>query len=135
MSEIKLKFIGRLNKKLLGKYANKISNTNVILTDERLEHILSTHKRDYNLFCDFLPSILDKPDFILDDNKNLDTIILLKKINVLDKYVRVVVKLACQNDRNHPNNSIITMMELNDRTWHQTLKNRGNIIFQLDKCE
>ena len=59
-----------------------------------------------------------------------DTIILMKHIDEINRNGRIVIKLAVENDGKHPKNSIITLMELNDRTWKQTLKNRGNVIFE-----
>ena len=46
------------------------------------------------------------------------------------KNARVVIKIAVAEDEKHPKNSIITLMKLNERTWKQTVKNRGDIIFQ-----
>lgn len=54
----------------------------------------------------------------------------MKHIDEINRNGRIVIKLAVANDEKHPKNSIITLMELNDRTWKQTLKNRGNVIFE-----
>lgn len=43
---------------------------------------------------------------------------------------RNVVKLALGQDEEHSKNSIITLMKLNDRTWNQTINNRGKIIWK-----
>lgn len=63
----------------------------------------------------------------------------MKEIGKLDlnKIGRIVIKIATKDEeQKHPKNSIITLMELNERTLKQTLKNRGEIIFGgLDKCE
>jgi len=61
---------------------------------------------------------------------NVNTIILLKKIMGAGKNARVVIKIAVAEDEKHPKNSIITLMKLNESTWKQTVKNRGDIIFQ-----
>ena len=54
-------------------------------------------------------------------------------ISEIKKNGRMVIKIAVAEDVKHPKNSLITLMKLNDRTWKQTIKNRGNIIF--DKNE
>ena len=66
--------------------------------------------------------------------------IYLKQVKNIEKNGRVVIKLALGQDKEHNKNSIITMMKLNNRTWKQTLKNRGKIIWKnknkkLDKNE
>ena len=103
----------------------------VILTKERLEgHILITHKDDYNQLSGYLKHIIEDPDIILDDNRYENTIIVLKRISKIKSYARVVIKVAVSEDIKHTKNSIITLMKLNDRTWKQTLKNRGDVIFK-----
>lgn len=44
-----------------------------------------------------------------------------------------MIKLALGNDKEHGKNSIITLMKLNRRTWNQTIKNRGKIIWKSRK--
>ena len=78
----------------------------------------------------YLKNIIESPDLILSDNRNEDTIILLKRINEIEKNGRVVIKIAIAEDKEHSKNSILTLMKLNERTWKQTIKNRGNIIFK-----
>ena len=40
------------------------------------------------------------------------------------------------NDKMYNKNSIITLMRQRDKSWEQTLKNRGKIIYKkLDKSE
>ena len=125
-----MQHIGKLDVSRLGKYKYKIITTDVVLTDERLyQHILIEHPTEYEQLRKYLKNIIESPDIILDDNRNINTIILLKKIPEIQKNGRVVVKIAVAEDNQHPKNSIITLMKLNDRTWKQTLKNRGDIIF------
>lgn len=138
-NEVKnLQYIGKLDVDKIGKYQRNIIMDEVILTDERLkEHINSKHFKEYKQLMPYLTDIVENPDIILDDNRNKNTIILLKEISEIHKNGRVVVKIAVAEDEKHSKNSIITLMKLNDRTWKQTLKNRGDIIFQktLDKSE
>ena len=132
-----LKFIGKLNINNLSLYKDIFITDEVILTNERLyRHILIYHSSEYKQLKPYLKNIVEDPDIILNDNKNNNTIILLKKLPEINKNGRVVIKIAIADDNKHPKNSIITLMKLNDRTWKQTLKNRGNIIFKkLDKNE
>ena len=56
--------------------------------------------------------------------------IFLKEINEISNCGRIVLKLSLGKNTVYNKNSIITLMGLNKRTWNQTLKNRGDIIFQ-----
>jgi len=136
-----LQYITKLDRNKLEKYKKELITEEVILTDERLyEHILIFHENEYKELRPYLKSIIDNPDYIIEDNRHEDTMIYLKQIKNIEKNGRVVIKLALGQDKEHNKNSIITMMKLNNRTWNQTLKNRGKIIWKnknkkLDKNE
>ena len=48
----------------------------------------------------------------------------------MKKNGRVVIKLSLGHDEEHNKNSIITLMKLNKRTWNQTIRNRGKIVWK-----
>ena len=127
----KLQYITNLDRKKLGIYENKLITEEVILTDERLyEHILLFHEDEYKQLKPYIKRIIEEPDYIDEDNRHEDTMIYLKEIDDIGKNGRVVIKLALGKDKEHNKNSIITLMKLNKRTWNQTIKNRGNIIWK-----
>lgn len=136
-----MQYITKLDRNKLEKYKKRLITEEVILTDERLyEHILLFHENEYKELRPYLKSIIDNPDYIIEDNRHEDTMIYLKQVKNIEKNGRVVIKLALGQNREHNKNSIITMMKLNNRTWKQTLKNRGKIIWKnknkkLDKNE
>lgn len=136
-----MQYITKLDRNKLEKYKKELITEEVILTDERLyEHILLFHENEYKELRPYLKSIIDNPDYIIENNRHEDTMIYLKQIKNIEKNGRVVIKLALGQDKEHNKNSIITMMKLNNRTWNQTLKNRGKIIWKnknkkLDKNE
>jgi len=132
-----LQYIGKLDIEKLGKYNEKLVTDEVVLTDERLyNHILIYHKKKYEQLKKYIKDIIQEPDYIIEDNRHADTMIYLKQIQEITKKGRVVIKLALGYDKEHSKNSIITLMKLNDRTWEQTIKNRGKIVWKkLDKNE
>lgn len=126
-----MQYITNLDKNKLGKYKEKLLTEEIILTDERLyEHILLYHEEEYKQLRPYIKSIIDNPDYIIEDNRHKDTLIYLKHIHSIEKSSRVVIKLALVQDNEHNKNSIITLMKLNKRTWNQTIRNRGKIIWK-----
>lgn len=126
-----MQFVANLDEKKLGKYKEELITREVILTDERLnEHILIRHKKEYNELKTYIKDIIEKPDYIIEDNRHKETLIYLKYIKDIDKNGRIVVKLAIRTDEEHCKNSIITLMQLNERTLKQTITNRGKIIWK-----
>ena len=126
-----MRYLTNLDKNKLGIYGNKLITEKVILTDERLhEHILLYHKEEYKQLEPYIKSIIESPDYIVEDNRHEDTMIFLKKCDSIGTNGRIVIKLALGQDEEHNKNSIITLMKLNERTWNQTIKNRGKIIWK-----
>ena len=126
-----MQYITKLDKKKLGEYEKRVITEDVILTEERLyEHILLFHEDEYKQLRPYIKNIIENPDYIVEDNRHEDTMIYLKQIEDIGKNGRVVIKLALGQDEEHNKNSISTMMKLNKRTWNQTIKNRGKIIWK-----
>jgi len=75
-----LQYIGELNVELIGEYKDKIITNELILTDERLyEHILIYHEEDYKMFNKYILEVIQFPDYVIEDNKHLNTLIYLKE--------------------------------------------------------
>ena len=126
-----MQYITKLDKKKLGEYEKRVITEDVILTDERLyEHILLFHEEEYKQLRPYIKNIIEDPDYIVEDNRHEDTMIYLKEIDAICKNGRVVIKLALGKDDEHNKNSIITLMKQNKRTWNQTIRNRGKIIWK-----
>ena len=126
-----MQYITKLDRNKLGEYGKMLITEEVILTDERLyEHILLFHEDEYKQLRPYIKNIIENPDYIVEDNRHMDTMIYLKQVKEIEKNGRVVIKLALGQDKEHNKNSIITMKKLNKRTWKQTIKNRGKIIWK-----
>ena len=124
-----MQYIGKIDINKLGVYKYDLITDEVILTNERLyQHILIYHKSEYEQLEKYIKDIIEEPDYIIEDNRHSDTMIYLKQIGNLKG--RVIVKLALGQDKEHNKNSIITIMKLNGRTWKQTIRNRGKIVWQ-----
>lgn len=124
-----MQYIGNLDINKLGIYKDELITDEVILTSERLyQHILIYHKLEYKQLEKHMKNIIENPDYIIEDNRHSDTMIYLKRIGNLKG--RIIIKLALGQDEEHNKNSIITIMKLNDRTWKQTIRNRGKIVWQ-----
>lgn len=118
-----MQYIGKLDTKKLGKYKEKIITDEVILTDEREEHIRKRHLEDYETYIKYISDIIEKPDYILEDVNNEDTILLLKTINNNGEKVQVVVKLQTVIQEVNKCNSILTFWHIRDRNYKSTIRN------------
>lgn len=95
-----MQYIGQLDKNKLGKYKDKIKTLDVIITNERIEHI---------------KKVLEYPDYILEDRKNINTIIMIKNIINNNKNYTMIVKLNTNKDYKEKSNTIISFWNISKK--------------------
>ena len=125
--------IGILDNNKLGKYAEKLATFNVVLTSERREHIQKRHPNDYIKYIKYVSTIIQKPDYVLEDIDNKDTIILLKTIN--GENIQMIIKLQTDIQNKDKSNSIITFWHIRDRNYKSTIRNNKVIYKNIDIYE
>lgn len=122
-----MQYIGKIDKQKIGYYANKISNDEIVLTEERKLHIYEEHKKDYELIMKNIKGGVLNPNEVLKDNKNKDTLFFISKIDT--KNLNVVIKLNTTNSEEHPNNSIMTAWLIRDSNLKK-LREKNEIIYK-----
>ncbi|MBQ9763261.1 MAG: hypothetical protein IJV92_02750 [Phascolarctobacterium sp.] len=126
------KLIGKLKIEQLQNCFSKIVTNEVILRNDRAEHIIT--RRGEEFFLNYAPlfaSIVENPDYILQDNKP-NTVLMCKKIQDKNKSINLVVRLAVEDDNPNYKNSIITAVAEKDKRFKQRLRNMGIIFQKLD---
>ena len=128
------KIIGKLDSRKL-KYKENIINEEVILTEERKEHIKERHEQQYDELSPYLGDVIQNPDYILKEQQHSDTIILLKEIISGELRIKLIIKLAIGKDKGKKH-SIITFWKIRLRDYMKTI-DKSEIIYQkvLDKNE
>ena len=63
-------FICKLNTDILEQEFGILATDELIITDERDEHIKERHADDYNLFHQCVLDVVQIPDLVLKDSKN-----------------------------------------------------------------
>ncbi|WP_249337233.1 minor capsid protein [Streptococcus pseudopneumoniae] len=97
------------------------NNSRIVLRPERLEHILEGHSDIGDDVEGIVRGVIKKPDMILIDHKNDNSILVLGKS--LENSVNVVVRLSNTDF----DNSIITAMRVSDKTLKRLLKKNKKI--------
>lgn len=121
-----MQYIGKIDKHKLGIYI--ITNNIVVLTKERIEHIKKRHPKDYDKYIKYIPYIINDPDYILEDSGNIDTILILKKLNEENKNIQIVVKLNTTNNKTKYN-SILTFWQIREKNYIKTIQH-NRIIYR-----
>lgn len=100
----KYQFIGKLNTEFLEIEFGKLATNELILTDERDEHIKERHAQDYNLFHKCVYDVVNIPDVILRDSKNQNTVFYIKYIE--ETHLNIVIRLSFEIEGNDKKNSL-----------------------------
>ena len=102
-------------------YFDFFNNSRIVLRPERLEHILEGHSDIGDDVEGIVHEVIKKPDMILIDHKNDNSILVLGKS--FENSVNVVVRLSNTDF----DNSIITAMRVSDKTLKRLLKKNKKI--------
>lgn len=115
--------VGKIDKEIYKCITEDIVSDEVIITDERIGHIMERHPNDYERFCSYIPEIVSSPDYILRANKP-DTATRLKEITNNGEKFQLVLRLKTSRDKTEYKNSVITFLNVNERTWKKYLRNK-----------
>ena len=73
-----MKVIGCLEKEKYRCMSEHLITNEVIITEERIQHIQERHPGDFERYVSYLKQIIENPDYILEANKP-NTAVLLKE--------------------------------------------------------
>lgn len=100
-----------------------IKSNEVIITDERIQHIKDRHPNDYEAYCGYMREIISNPDYIIEANK-ANTALLLKSFSENGEQFKTILRLVTSSDNPEFKNSIITFMKINEKEWQRLLRNK-----------
>jgi hypothetical protein len=125
MAEIRK--LGTLNTQPLEKEFGKLKTDEIIITNERIEHIKLRHPEDYLLFEQYGVVAVENPDVIIKDCKNENTVFLVKKLE--DTNLNVVTKLILDTDEENYKNSVMTFYRIRNRNLKK-LENKNKTLYK-----
>lgn len=123
-------FICKLNKDLYRVVTGDIASDEVIITEERIEHIKKRHPNDFEMFAGFFAETINDPDYILEGNTER-TFLLLKEILQENRPVKLILRLKTSQDPDEYKNSIITFTRT-DRKEFMRLLAKKKILYKKD---
>ena len=118
-----MKLVGKINREIYKCITEDITTDEVIITDERIEHIKERHPDDYERYYSYLSYIITAPDYIIKANKP-NTGVVLKEIQENGEKIKLVLRIKIENDPAEYRNSIISFWKIGEQTWKKTLKNK-----------
>ena len=116
-------YIGKIDVNIYKCVTEDIVTDEVIITDERIQHIKDRHPNDFEIYYNFMQQIVRNPDYIVEANKP-KTALILKGFNDGTKTFKTVMRLVTSSDNEGIKNSIITFMKINEKEWNRLIKNK-----------
>jgi hypothetical protein len=113
IDEMQIQDLGKINIELLEKKFGKIQTDEIIITNERIEHIKTRHPEDYELFNKYGISCVQSPDLIISDEKNKGTVFMVKKLS--ETNLNVIVRVVLEEDNSSLKNSVMTFYRIRDK--------------------
>lgn len=105
--------LGNINISVLEKEFGKLQTSEIIVTGERIAHIRERHFIDYELFEKYGAQCVQNPDYIIKDNKNENTVFMVKRLPNIN--LNVISKLALDTDKSGLKNSVMTFYRIRER--------------------
>ena len=120
--------VGKIDKDIYKCITEDIVTDEVIITDERIQHIKERHPEDYERFCSYIPEIIANPDYIIEANKP-STAVVLKEFEKQGEKFKLVLRIAVKSDPKDYKNSVISFWYVGDTTRKKTIKNK-NVLYR-----
>lgn len=116
-------FICNLDPNIYKVITTSIVTTQVIITDRQLEHIRERHPDISESVIEQLEKIISSPDYIIETDMP-STANILKHLEINGKGYQLILRIKTDSDPVEFQNSIITLMSVNEKRYRQYLRNR-----------
>lgn len=122
-----IKLLGTIEMDPLVKEFGEVRTNEVIVTRERLRHILERHPDDFELFETYGVECIENPDYIIKNNKNEGTIFVVKKLG--DTNLNAIVRVVLEKDQEELKNSVMTFYRIRDKNLKKLIK-RNKLLYK-----
>lgn len=118
---VKVHTVGKINRDIYKCITDDIATDEVIITDERMEHIRERHPLDYKMVIESMADAIRNPDYILNDER-ANTGLVIKSLH--ESNIQVVLRIHTSKDEAGYKNSIISCWRISERRLKNYLRNK-----------
>lgn len=104
-----------------------IATKEVVITDERIQHIKDRHPNDFERYEKYMVEIIENPDYIL-QSEMPNTAFVLKEIMEAGERFQLILRLKVSSDPQNYKNSVITFLKISEKKWNKYLRNKKNTL-------
>lgn len=118
--KIEATVLGNVDTSSLTPVFGNLQTTEVIVTNERIQHIKERHPNDFQLFQQYGASAISAPDLLIQDSKNTGTVFVVKKLP--ETNLNVILRLALDTDHPGYKNSVMTFYRIRQKNLEKLLQ-------------
>lgn len=96
----------------------------VVITDNQIQHIIERHPEAYNNAIEFINKAIQEPDYIINDDKHINTGLVVKRISSEKEQLLLVLRMCTSRDPKEYKNSIITSWSISEKRLQNYLRNK-----------
>ncbi len=115
--------IGKIDPQKYRVVSEAIRTDEVVITDERIQHIKDHHPNDFERYSQYISKMLESPQYILEDSVP-NTAVILQHFVENDEHFRLILKLAVVGDDPVKKNSVITFLKISEKKYKKYLRNK-----------
>ena len=115
-----MKVIGYLDREKYRCMSEHLITNEVIITEERIQHIQERHPGEFARYVSYLKQIIEDPDYILEANKP-NTAVLLKEFEQQEERFKMILRIRVESDPVGYINSVQSFWYIGETTWRRTL--------------
>ena len=102
------------------KEFGELNTSEVVITDERVQHIQDHHPVDYSLFEEYGKRTVEDPDIVVRDIKNEGTVFLVSKLDNTNLNTIVRLSIADMDNPDHKN-SVMTFYRIRTKNLEKLM--------------
>lgn len=118
-----MRYVGKIDRELFRCIAEDISTDEVVMTQERIEHIMEHHPGHFEIISPFLGDAVFAPDYILED-RSPNTALILKEVAADGLRMQIVLRLHTAGDTPGFKNSVISAWKIREKEYRRLLRSR-----------
>lgn len=103
--------------------SSDINTDEVIITEERIQHIKNRHPHDFERYFQYISKMLSEPEYIF-ESKKPNTAFIMNTFRENGKNFELILRLKTSSDNENFKNSIITFMKISDRKRDKYIRNK-----------
>ena len=116
-------FICRLDRSIYSCVTEDITTDEVVITEERIQHIKDRHPNDYERYFRFMADMIVQPQYIIED-ADLNTAFVLRQFEDENSQFRLILRLHTAADAKGRKNSVITFQYIKAKEFSRLIRNK-----------